>query len=124
MQKNAVSWFEIPVKNFETAKNFYRTIFDFDMPEMQMGPNHMGILLHDRDSGVGGAIVSGEWYEPSASGTLVYLSANPDLSVVLDRVEAAGGTVLVPKTNIGEKMGYFAIFKDVEGNRVGLHSME
>jgi predicted enzyme related to lactoylglutathione lyase len=124
MQKNAVSWFEIPVKNFENAKNFYRTIFDFDMPEMQMGPNRMGILLHERDSGVGGAIVSGEWYEPSMSGTMVYLSANPDLSVVLERVEKAGGAVLVPKTNIGENMGYFAIFKDVEGNRVGLHSME
>ena len=124
MQKNAVSWFEIPVKNFENAKNFYRTIFDFDMPEMQMGPNRMGILLHERDSGVGGAIVSGEWYEPSMSGTMVYLSANPDLSVVLDRVEKAGGAVLVPKTNIGENMGYFAIFKDVEGNRVGLHSTE
>lgn len=124
MQKNALSWFEIPVKNFENAKNFYRTIFDFDMPEMQMGPNHMGILLHDQGSGVGGAIVSGEWYEPSTSGTLVYLNANPDLAVILDRVEKAGGTVLVPKTNIGQNMGYFAIFKDVEGNRVGLHSME
>ncbi len=124
MQKNAVSWFEIPVKNFENARNFYRIIFDFDMPEMQMGSNRMGILLHERDSGVGGAIVSGEWYEPSMSGTLVYLSANPDLGVVLDRVEKAGGSVLVPKTNIGENMGYFAIFKDVEGNRVGLHSME
>jgi uncharacterized protein len=124
MEKNAVSWFEIPVKNFENAKNFYRTIFEFDMPEMQMGPNRMGILLHDQGSGVGGAIVSGEWYEPSVSGTMVYLNANPDLTIVLDRVQKAGGEVLVPKTNIGENMGYFAIFKDVEGNRVGLHSME
>lgn len=124
MQKNAVSWFEIPVKNFENAKHFYRTIFDFDMPEVQMGPNRMGILLHEQGAGVGGAIVSGEWYEPSLSGTMVYLSANPDLSVVLGRVEKAGGTVMVPKTNIGAQMGYFAIFKDCEGNRVGLHSME
>jgi uncharacterized protein len=124
MEKNAISWFEIPVKNFENAKNFYRTIFEFDMPEMQMGPNRMGILLHDQNSGVGGAIASGEWYEPSVSGTMVYLNANPDLNIVLDRVQKAGGEVLVPKTNIGENMGYFAIFKDVEGNRVGLHSME
>src|SRR5512134_367479 len=109
MQKNAVNWFEIPVKNFETAKHFYRTIFDFDMPEMQVGPNRMGILLHDQNAGVGGAIVSGEWYEPSMSGTLVYLNANPDLGIVLERVEKAGGTVLVPKTNIGENLGYFAI---------------
>ena len=122
MQKNAVSWFEIPVKNFDTARKFYQAIFDYDMPEMQMGPNRMGILLHDQGSGVGGAIVAGEWYEPNMAGTMVYLSANPDLSAVLGRVEKAGGSVLVPKTNIGDNMGFFAIIRDCEGNRVGLHS--
>jgi len=124
MQKNAISWFEIPVRNFEKAKLFYQTIFNFDMPEMQVGPNRMGILLHDQGAGVGGAIVAGEWYEPTAQGTIVYLTADPDLAEVLGRVEKAGGNVLVPKTNIGDNMGYFAIFKDVEGNRVGLHSMK
>ena len=124
MQKNAISWFEIPVRNFEKAKLFYQTIFNFDMPEMQMGPNRMGILLHDQGAGVGGAIVAGEWYEPAAQGTMVYLTADPDLADVLGRIEKAGGSILVPKTNIGETLGYFAIFKDVEGNRVGLHSMK
>ena len=75
MQKNAVSWFEIPVKNFDNARKFYQAIFDYDMPEMQMGPNRMGILLHDQGTGVGGAIVAGEWYEPNMAGTMVYLSA-------------------------------------------------
>ena len=56
------------------------------------------------------------------AGTMVYLSANPDLSAVLGRVEKAGGSVLVPKTDIGENMGFFAIIRDCEGNRVGLHS--
>jgi predicted enzyme related to lactoylglutathione lyase len=124
IQKNALSWFEIPVKNFEKAKKFYQALFDYQMPEMQMGPNRMGILLHERDKGVGGAIVSGSGYEPGATGTIVYLSANPNLSEVLDRVAEAGGTIKVPKTNIGDQMGYFAIFTDCEGNRVGLHSME
>jgi len=124
MNKNAISWFEIPVKDFDKARLFYQTIFNFDMPEMQMGPNRMGILLHERDAGVGGAIVAGEWYEPSMSGTIVYLEANPDLGDVLVRVEKAGGSVLVPKTAIGADMGFFAIFKDVEGNRVGLHSLK
>jgi predicted enzyme related to lactoylglutathione lyase len=124
MQKNAVSWFEIPVKNFDKARQFYQAIFDFDMPEMQMGPNRMGILLHEQGAGVGGAIVAGEWYEPNMSGTMVYLSANPDLSAVLERVGKADGNILVPKTNIGDNMGYFAIIQDCEGNRVGLHSVK
>jgi len=125
MMKNAVQWAEIPVKNFDKAKQFYQTIFDYDMPEMPMGPNRMGILLHDQAAGgVGGAIVAGEWYEPTASGAIVYLNGGSDLSVVLNRVTNAGGAVLVPKTLIAPEMGYFAIFKDCEGNRVGLHSMK
>ena len=125
MFKNAVNWIEIPVKNFDKAKQFYQSIFDYDMPEMPMGPNRMGILLHDQaGGGVGGAIVAGEWYEPNATGTIAYLNGGDDLSVVLDRVPKAGGTVVVPKTLIAPEVGYFAIFKDVEGNRVGLHSMK
>ena len=56
-----------------------------------MGPNRMGILLHEQGAGVGGAIVAGEWYEPTTAGTLVYLNGDPDLSTVLDRVPKAGG---------------------------------
>jgi uncharacterized protein len=123
--KNAINWFEIPVKNFDKAKKFYETIFDFEMPEMPMGPNRMGILLHDRaGGGVGGAIVSGEFYEPNASGSIVYLNGGADLSAVLNRVPAVGGAVIVPKTLIAPEHGYFAIFQDCEGNRVGLHSLE
>jgi len=65
MQKNAVSWFEIPVKNFDDARKCYQAIFDYDMPEMQMGPNRMGILLHDQGSGVGGAIVAASGTNPT-----------------------------------------------------------
>ena len=124
MNKNALNWFEIPVKDFDRARLFYQTIFNYDMPDMKMGTARMGILLHDRGTGVGGAIVASEWHEPAMAGTVVYLAADPDLSVVLGRVEKAGGTILVPKTDIGEGLGFFAMFKDVEGNRVGLHSLK
>jgi len=52
------------------------------------------------------------------------LNANPDLSGVLGRIEAAGGTILMGQASIGENAehGYMALFLDTEGNRVGLHS--
>jgi predicted enzyme related to lactoylglutathione lyase len=53
----------------------------------------------------------------------VYLNANPDLQAVLDRVEDAGGTILMPKTAIGLDAGYFALISDTEGNTIGLHSI-
>jgi predicted enzyme related to lactoylglutathione lyase len=76
-----------------------------------------------RSGEVGGAVVSGEGAAPSATGTAVFLNGNPDLQAMLDRVEGAGGKVLVPKTAIGmEGAGHFAMIADTEGNTVGLHS--
>lgn len=122
MTTNAISWFEIPVEDFDRAREFYSKIFDFEMPTMPMGPVTMGFLLHDREKGVGGAIVKGEG-TPSPHGPQVYLNGGVDLQVVLDRVEGAGGHIAVPKTDIGQGFGFFAFFTDTEGNRIGLHSM-
>lgn len=123
MTTNALNWFEIPVADFARAKAFYSKIFDFEMPEMAMGPQTLGFLLHEQGKGVGGAIVKGEGYVPSMTGSLVYLAGGSDLSVVLGRVETAGGKIVVGKTQIPPDMGYFAHFADSEGNLVGLHSM-
>lgn len=123
--KNAVSWFEIPVSDFERAKAFYQTIFEYEMPEMAAGPVRMGILLHDRDGGgIGGAICHGQGYKPAGpDGPKVYLNGGSDLNAVLNRVNGAGGQVVLPKTAIGPDMGHFAYFSDTEGNVVGLFSM-
>ncbi len=124
MLHNAVSWFEIPVADFDRAKQFYSTIYDFDMPVMDMGAVKMGILLHHRDNGgIGGAIMCGEMYVPSRQGTRVYLNAGNDLNTVLNRVEAAGGKVVLPKSFLGDTMGHMAVIEDTEGNYVSLHSV-
>lgn len=120
--KNAINWFEIPVMDFERAKKFYSGIFDFEMPEMQMGPVRMGFLLFDQEAGVGGAICQGEGYLPSIKGAKLYLNGGNDLNAVLDRVAGAGGKVIAPKTMITEELGFFAIFSDTEGNELRLHS--
>ena len=124
MNRHALNWAEIPVADFERARRFYSAIFDFAMPQMTMGGNTLGFLLFEQGQGVGAAIVHGEGHVPSATGSLVYLSAGKDLAVVLGRVVRAGGVVLKGKTEIGPKLGYVALFRDSEGNRVGLHSPE
>ena len=122
---NALNWFEIPVSDFDRAKKFYETIFDYQMPENQMGPARMGFFLYDFQNGkVGVAIVHNPgFYTPQADGTLVYLNCQPDLQIVLERVEKAGGKVLQNKTQISPQLGYWAVMTDSEGNRVALHSM-
>jgi len=80
--------------------------------------------LNDMQNGVGGALVdTGGFHKPSATdGPLIYLNGNPDVQHVLDKVEAAGGKIMVPKTAISPEYGDMAVFIDTEGNRVALHS--
>ncbi len=123
MLKNAVNWIEIPVTDFARAKKFYSQIYDYEMPEMMMGEDQMGFLLYDQQGGVGAAIVKGNNHIPSTKGAKVYLNGGNDLNVVLNRVEKAGGKVLLAKTEITPEFGYFAIFEDCEGNHISLHSI-
>ncbi len=120
--KNAINWFEIPAIDFDRARTFYSTLFNYSMPtNVRQGCN---MAFFNAEQGVGGAVVQGEGNVPSAQGTIVYLNAGEDLSAVLQHVEKAGGRVLVPKTQITPEIGYVAIFLDTEGNRVALHSMK
>jgi predicted enzyme related to lactoylglutathione lyase len=122
METHAVNWFEIPVADFERARVFYSTIFDYDMPQQEMGGNLMGFMPFDMGKGVGGAIIRSGDLRPGADGIVVYLNGGDDLSPILDRVAAAGGQVTVPKTHINDEIGYYAMFIDTEGNRLALHS--
>jgi predicted enzyme related to lactoylglutathione lyase len=119
---HAISWFEIPVTDFARAKAFYEAVLGRPIETMTMGPSTMGFLSTSPDA-VGGCIVQEPGVEPSRTGTLVYLNGGDDLAPMLARVEGAGGSVVVPKTDIGSGFGFFAHFIDTEGNRVGLHSM-
>lgn len=122
---NSVNWVEIPVLNFERAKEFYSRIYNYEMYEETMGHLRMGFLPMERESqGVGGAIVQGTGYTPSSLGAKIYLNGGKDLLNVLNRVEGAGGDVLVHKTKITDEIGYFAAFEDPEGNHIYLHSKE
>ena len=123
MLDNSITWFEIPVTDFDRAKKFYSAIYDYQMPDTMIGSVRMGFLLYEQKLGrVGGAICFGPGYIPSQQGILPYLNGGSDLSLVLNRVEKAGGKVLLPKTLIAPEHGYFARFVDSEGNLIALHS--
>ncbi len=123
---NAISWFEIPSADLERASKFYETIFELSLIPVDMPMIKMRMFpIQDMENGVGGAVVdSGGFHKPSMTdGPLIYLNGNPDLQAVLNRVEAAGGKILVPKTEISPEYGFMAVIFDTEGNRIGLHSV-
>jgi predicted enzyme related to lactoylglutathione lyase len=125
--KNAISWFEIPTADLARAQKFYETIFQVSLIPMDFPAMQMRMFPVDDPTNphaVSGALAyAPDFYKPIDNGTLVYLNANPDVQLVLDRVEAAGGKVLVPKTHISEEIGHMGVFIDSEGNRVAVHSV-
>jgi predicted enzyme related to lactoylglutathione lyase len=81
----------------------------------------MALFASAVEDGVGGALVQQKGRQPTESGALVYLDADGKLDASLARVEAAGGRVVMPRTDIGAP-GFIALIRDTEGNVVGLHT--
>ena len=124
--KHAISWFEIPATDIDRAQKFYETIFDMKMNAMDFGNTKMRAFpLDDPMEGIGGTLIdSGGFHKPSLTeGPMIYLNGNPDVNIVLGKVEKAGGKILTPKTEISPEYGFMAVFQDTEGNRIALHSV-
>ena len=123
--KHAISWFEIPTQDINRAQKFYETIFDITLIPLDMQQIQMRMFPIEDMMNIGGALVyNKEFYKASATdGPLLYLNGNPDVQNVLDKIEAAGGKILVPKTEISPEHGFMAVFLDTEGNRIALHSI-
>jgi len=121
----AITWFQIPVSDVARAKAFYETVCGVKLEQIESGGGmEMWSFPADQRAGeISGALVGGEGAVPSPTGTAVFLNANPDLQTVLDRVEPAGGRIVMPRTVIEmEGAGVFAMIADTEGNTVGLHA--
>ena len=125
MIHNLIGWVEIPVTNTQRAITFYKSVFDIEMQVQDMGVLQMAFFpVVENTAGSSGALVQHpEFYKPSQDGALVYFTAfSGDLQIELDRVEKAGGKVLIPKRQISPDHGYMGVFLDTEGNRIALHS--
>ena len=121
--ENLAVWFEIPVEDMERAVKFYQEVMACELFTQEMGGALMSFFPME-GYGNSGSLVKREGSKPSTEATVVYLNGGEDLMVPLNRVESAGGNILVPKTKISDENGFFAVFIDSEGNSVGLHSMK
>ncbi|HEX6891298.1 MAG TPA: VOC family protein [Chryseolinea sp.] len=119
--KNLISIVEIPTADFPRAVAFYQAILDIHIEEIEMEGIRMG-LFPDAGEGVSVQLIKGGAYKPSPDGAVVYLNGGDDLQKVAVRIPTCGGQVIIPKTEIGPEMGFYAIFTDTEGNKLGLYS--
>lgn len=119
--KNLVSIIEIPTADLKRAVNFYQSILAVTIEAAEMGDVKMGILPSEEGT-VNVVLANGVDYKPTSNGSVIYLNGGNNLQTILDKVEPNGGKILVPKTEISPEMGFFALFTDTEGNKMGLHS--
>ncbi|GGM90562.1 hypothetical protein GCM10010967_24530 [Dyadobacter beijingensis] len=106
---NAINWFEIPVKDFDRAKAFYETILGATITEMPNDEYRYGMLPADmQNGGVGGGIVYGEGFEPSMSGSLIYLNGGTIWMSLLQKWKVQGAKFSSPKLR-SARMGLWLI---------------
>lgn len=120
---NLISIVEIPTADFARAVKFYQAVLGLPIEEMEMDGNTMGVIPNEEGT-VNVVLVKGKDYKPTTDGATLYLNAGNDLQPMLDKVAKNGGQVILPKTQISPEMGYFALFIDTEGNKLGLHSAQ
>ena len=120
-----VVWFEIPAVNLARATAFYEEILKLKMLPYQGVGVKMNIFPYTEPA-ISGAVIEGGFEGGTVQhgqAPVVYLNADPSLDEVLNRVESAGGSILLGRTELPPGMGVFAQFRDTEGNAVGLHAV-
>lgn len=123
MEKNSsITWFQVPAADFARAVKFYNAVLNTELREETMMDERMGIFPYE-EGGVSGAVTFAPYLKPGMDGNNVFLKVQGELEEALERVWNAGGKVLTGKTALGPDMGHFAVIRDTEGNRIGLHSV-
>jgi predicted enzyme related to lactoylglutathione lyase len=118
----SVVHFEIPADDVARAKEFYRSVFDWqlqDMPEMDYTIVHTAEVDENQMPTTPGAINGGLVRRSQDTPAPVLTIDVESVDQALKQVEAAGGRVVRERTEI-PGMGAYAYFTDPEGNTLGL----
>jgi uncharacterized protein len=117
--------FEIPVDDLDRAKDFYGSVFEWQLQTMPMpGGDYTVVMTTPVDEQTQmptepGAINGGMMQRDERTPSPVLTIDVEAIDDALKQVEARGGTTVTPRTPI-PGMGAFAYFKDPEGNVLGL----
>ena len=114
---NSIVHFEIPADDVKRAKKFYEKAFGWKITDpwkMQY------FVVETKDKGKDG-INGGLMQRKMPGQPFMNYIAVESIDASLKKVEKAGGTVAMPKMEIGEGMGWIAVFNDTEGNMMGFH---
>jgi uncharacterized protein len=118
---NPVVHFEIPADDVGRAKAFYEKVFGWSIRQFPMpagGPEYWGVTTRRQgEDGIDGGLMKRNMPgQPFAN----YVSVK-SIEDFVAKIESNGGSLVMPKQEIGPGMGSFAVFTDTEGNMMGLY---
>ena len=118
--------FEIPADDVDRAKDFYGSIFGWQLHTMDMGGGQQYTIATTTPIDEAtqlptepGAINGGVFTRSEETPTPVITIDVEDIDQALKEIDAGGGSTVTPRTEI-PGMGAFGYFKDSEGNLMGL----
>ncbi len=108
--------FEINADDPLRAKNFYEDVFKWKIEKWEGPIEYWNIDAGEEDEeGIGGGIQKREQPEDQIFNYIKVTSVDK----FSKKIEESGGTLETPKITV-PTVGYFYMFKDTEGNKLGI----
>lgn len=118
MAAHPIVHIELSANDPQAASQFYKEIFGWQINVAPEFDYHM----FQAEGGPGGGFVKvgsgADAFKNSAGDVLVYIGSD-DIDADLRQVEARGGKIVAPKMEIPQT-GWFGVFTDPTGNKIGL----
>lgn len=113
---NRPNHFEIPVDDPDRAAAFYTAVFGWEINAFPGSPSYYGLAkTGEGQPGIDGALMQ---RAEANAGTRITMGVE-SIEEATALITANGGTLEQGKTPIPQ-MGYFATFRDTEGNPIGI----
>ena len=112
--------FELPFDDAERANKFYADVFGWKSEKFGDQEYYLQQTGNDDEPyGIGGGLTARSDAAVQNGGALIIIHVD-DLDAYVQKVSAAGCEIVTPKTPI-PGIGWFANFRDTEGNVVGMY---
>lgn len=119
LKVGTLCWTELATPDAKTAKAFYAELFGWDIQEQDMSGFPYNIIRTPSGEQVGGIYeISGQEFQNLPAHWLIYFLVS-ELDATANKVEALGGAVRVPPSDI-PGIGRYCIIQDPTGGIVAL----